>query len=244
MNAKTSLDLLEKHINDAFFLVQLHLMELATEFSEELFQKAYRAWLSHPSVLEERLSGKDFKFAKYAGILTHEEHLSLFEKVEYLRQELLRETRAYKEKSIHNLERWKKALRDLYENIYSSIAAAVERTEKRKTLSLRARELVDALERGEITPDDLDAEIRQKLIKLLGGGEGKRTQKHGVLFLHHIALIETGIQEIVSTVISDLKYIQNEEYNKLNINSRYFISRFRVFKDSRESSIGIDADRE
>ena len=34
-----------------------------------------------------------------------------------------------------------------------------------------ARELVNALERGKITPDDLDTEIKKKLIKLLGGGK-------------------------------------------------------------------------
>lgn len=43
-----------------------------------------------------------------------------------------------------------------------------QRLEQRQT---GARELVNALERGEITPDDLDAEIKQKLIKLLGGGK-------------------------------------------------------------------------
>lgn len=43
-----------------------------------------------------------------------------------------------------------------------------QRLEQRHT---GARELVNALERGEITPDDLDAEIKQKLIKLLGGGK-------------------------------------------------------------------------
>lgn len=45
---------------------------------------------------------------------------------------------------------------------------------EKQRLELRqtgARELVNALERGEITPDDLDAEIKQKLIKLLGGGK-------------------------------------------------------------------------
>jgi superfamily I DNA and RNA helicase len=41
-----------------------------------------------------------------------------------------------------------------------------QRLERRQT---GARELVNALERGEITPDDLDNEIKQKLIKLLGG---------------------------------------------------------------------------
>ncbi|PTQ55810.1 MAG: helicase [Candidatus Carbobacillus altaicus] len=43
-----------------------------------------------------------------------------------------------------------------------------QRLEQRQT---GARELANALERGEITPDDLDAEIKQKLIKLLGGGK-------------------------------------------------------------------------
>lgn len=43
-----------------------------------------------------------------------------------------------------------------------------QRLEQRQT---GARELVNALERGEITPDDLDAETKQKLIKLLGGGK-------------------------------------------------------------------------
>lgn len=43
-----------------------------------------------------------------------------------------------------------------------------QRLEQRHT---GARELVNALERGEITPDDLDAEIKQKLVKLLGGGK-------------------------------------------------------------------------
>jgi superfamily I DNA and RNA helicase len=33
----------------------------------------------------------------------------------------------------------------------------------------RAVELVDALERGELTPDDLDAETKKRLVKLLGG---------------------------------------------------------------------------
>jgi len=43
-----------------------------------------------------------------------------------------------------------------------------KRLEQRQT---SIRELVDALEKGEITPDDLDAETRQKMIKLLGGGK-------------------------------------------------------------------------
>jgi len=43
-----------------------------------------------------------------------------------------------------------------------------QRLEQRQT---GARELVNALERGEITPDDLDAETKQKLLRLLGGGE-------------------------------------------------------------------------
>ena len=43
-----------------------------------------------------------------------------------------------------------------------------QRLEQRQT---GARELVNALERGEITPDDLDAETKQKLIKLLGLSE-------------------------------------------------------------------------
>ncbi len=43
-----------------------------------------------------------------------------------------------------------------------------QRLEQRQT---GARELVNALERGEITPDDLDAETKLKLIKLLGGGK-------------------------------------------------------------------------
>jgi superfamily I DNA and RNA helicase len=42
-----------------------------------------------------------------------------------------------------------------------------QRLEQRQT---GVRELVDALERGEITPDDFDSETKQKLIKLLGGG--------------------------------------------------------------------------
>lgn len=41
-----------------------------------------------------------------------------------------------------------------------------QRLEQRQT---GARDLVNALERGEITPDDLDAETRQKLIELLRG---------------------------------------------------------------------------
>ncbi len=43
-----------------------------------------------------------------------------------------------------------------------------QRLEQKKT---RALELADALERGEITPDDLDAETKQKLLRLLGGGK-------------------------------------------------------------------------
>jgi len=43
-----------------------------------------------------------------------------------------------------------------------------QRLEQKKT---RALELADALERGEITPDDLDAEAKQKLLRLLGGGK-------------------------------------------------------------------------
>ncbi len=43
-----------------------------------------------------------------------------------------------------------------------------QRLEQRQT---GARELVNALERGEITPDDLDAETKQKLLRLLGGGK-------------------------------------------------------------------------
>lgn len=35
----------------------------------------------------------------------------------------------------------------------------------------RAVELADALERGELTPDDLDAETKKKLLRLLGGGK-------------------------------------------------------------------------
>ncbi|MCL6610012.1 MAG: ATP-binding domain-containing protein [Peptococcaceae bacterium] len=43
-----------------------------------------------------------------------------------------------------------------------------QRLEQKK---IRALELVDALERGEITPDDLDAETKQKLLRLLRGGK-------------------------------------------------------------------------
>ncbi len=43
-----------------------------------------------------------------------------------------------------------------------------QRLEQRLT---DARELVDALERGEIKPDDLNPEIKQKLIELLGGAK-------------------------------------------------------------------------
>lgn len=43
-----------------------------------------------------------------------------------------------------------------------------QRLEQKKT---RALELAEALERGEITPDDLDAETKQKLLRLLGGGK-------------------------------------------------------------------------
>lgn len=43
-----------------------------------------------------------------------------------------------------------------------------QRLEQKKTGAL---ELADALERGEITPDDLDAETRQRLLRLLGGGK-------------------------------------------------------------------------
>lgn len=45
--------------------------------------------------------------------------------------------------------------------------------EKRRLEQKRGRavELADALERGELTPDDLDAETRRKLLRLLGGGK-------------------------------------------------------------------------
>ena len=43
-----------------------------------------------------------------------------------------------------------------------------ERLEQRQT---GARELADALERGEITPDDLDPEVKRRLITLLRGDE-------------------------------------------------------------------------
>lgn len=42
-----------------------------------------------------------------------------------------------------------------------------QRLEQKKTGAL---ELADALERGEITPDDLDAKTRERLLRLLGGG--------------------------------------------------------------------------
>lgn len=43
-----------------------------------------------------------------------------------------------------------------------------KRLEKKKGSAI---ELADALERGELTPEDLDAETKQKLLRLLGGGK-------------------------------------------------------------------------